>query len=527
MPAFTQRIFAAIYDPALAASERGVFKPHREYVAGRATGDVLEIGAGTGANLPYYSEDIKQGAQLTVTDPNPFMLRKLTAKATKLGMTIASSVAPATNMPFEDESFDTIVGTLVLCSVDDQADVINEVARLLRPGGEFRFMEHVRGKGRLRGIFQDISMPLWRTCFEGCHPNRNTIAAIKASALELIETTEFGNGLYPVRPHIVGFARKPAPIPIRESKKENWPVSGMSDFKTGAIELVATGFTFTEGPLWHPTGKLFVSDVDARIHYVIDLMTGYKSVIRENSGGTNGATFDLDGNVVYAQQDAQQIVRMEDDGEITLLADRFEGARLNRSNDVVTHSSGDIYFTDPQELIPEDERELGYSAIFRLSPDGALSVAAKDMNHPNGLAFSPDESILYATNSRPDPHLHAYDAAPDGTLSNPRFLADMPYVPAEGTFEKYPGVFRSRDELGGVPDGMKVDEAGRILCTGPRSIWVFEPDGTHLGMIALPELPANLAFGDPDRQTIFVTARTSVYKLRTDVPGTKLPGMPA
>ena len=304
-------------------------------------------------------------------------------------------------------------------------------------------------------------------------------------------------------------------------------MTGMSDFKTGTIGLVATGFVFTEGPLWHPTGKLFVSDVEARIHYVVDLMTGHKSVIRTDSGGTNGATFDLDGNVVYAEQDAQRIVRMEDDGEITLLADRFEGARLNRSNDVVTHRSGDIYFTDPQVLMSDDERELGYSAIFRLSPGGKLTVAASDMNHPNGLAFSPDETVLYASNSRPDPHLRAYDAAPDGTLSNPRQLAEMPYVPAEGTFEKYPGVWRSREELGGVPDGMKVDEAGRILCTGPRGIWVFEPDGTHLGMIELPELPANLTFGDPDRQTIYVTARTSVYKFHADIPGTKLPGMPA
>jgi ubiquinone/menaquinone biosynthesis C-methylase UbiE len=205
MSAFTQRLFAAIYDPALKASERGAFKAHREYVAGRAHGDVLEIGAGTGANLPYYSDDIR----LTVTDPNRFMLRKLTAKAAKREMTIDSSIAPATNMPFEDESFDVIVATLVLCSVPDQKDVIDEVTRLLRPGGEFRFMEHVRANGRLRGVIQDIATPIWRTCFEGCHPNRNTIATINASKLELVEAVDFGNGPYPVRPHVVGFARKP------------------------------------------------------------------------------------------------------------------------------------------------------------------------------------------------------------------------------------------------------------------------------------------------------------------------------
>jgi len=204
MSRLTQRLFAAIYDPALSASERGVFRPHREYVAGRASGDVLEIGAGTGANLSYYAPDVR----LTVTDPNPFMLRKLTAKAEKLGRTITSSVAPATDMPFEDESFDVIVGTLVLCSVRDQSDVIDEVTRLLRPGGEFRFMEHVRSPGRLKGLVQDVAMPVWRTCFEGCHPNRNTVAIIKASSLELVETKDFGNGPYPVRPHVVGFARR-------------------------------------------------------------------------------------------------------------------------------------------------------------------------------------------------------------------------------------------------------------------------------------------------------------------------------
>jgi gluconolactonase len=529
MSAFTQRLFAAIYDPALKASERGSYKSHREYVAGPAHGDVLEIGAGTGANLPYYPEDIR----LTVTDPNPFMLRRLTKKATKLEISVETLVAPATDMPFEDEAFDVIVATLMLCSVKDQKNVIAEVTRLLRPGGEFRFMEHVRSGGRLRGGLQDLATPLWRICSEGCHPNRNTIAAIKASNLELMEIEDFGNGPYPVRPHVVGFAQKAVKGEQEESDGGSTWITGMSDFKTGAIELVATGFVFTEGPLWHPTNKIFVSDVDARIHYVVDLMTGHKSVIRTDSGGANGATFDLDGNVVYAEQDARRIVRMPElaseniDGAITLLADCFEGARLNRSNDIVTHSSGDIYFTDPQVLMPDDERELGFSAIFKLTPDGQLSVAASDMNHPNGLAFSPDETVLYASNSRPDPHLRAYDVAADGTLSNPRQLAEMPYVPAEGTFEKYPGVWRSREELGGVPDGMKVDEAGRILCTGPRGIWVFDPDGTQQGLIQFPELPANLAFGDPDRQTIYVTARTSVYKFRTDVPGTKLPGMPS
>jgi sugar lactone lactonase YvrE len=291
-------------------------------------------------------------------------------------------------------------------------------------------------------------------------------------------------------------------------------------------ERVATGFEFTEGPLYHPDGYLYVSDVDARVHYWLDLSSGKKTVLRRESGGANGAIFDLNGYVVMCEQDTRKIVRFGADGSTKLLAEEFDGKRLNRSNDLALHSTGAIYFTDPQGLMPEAEREQGHSSIFRLHKNGRLDLLATDMNHPNGIAFSPDESVLYVSNSRPDPHLHAYDVNRDGLLANSRVLAEMPYVPADGMFEKYPGEFRPAREQGGVPDGLKVDEEGTIFCTGPRGVLAFNPYGEQTDLIELPELPANLTFGGPDRQTMYITARTSVYSLPVGTPGVKVPGTP-
>jgi gluconolactonase len=281
-------------------------------------------------------------------------------------------------------------------------------------------------------------------------------------------------------------------------------------FESLKPELVVSGFVFTEGPLWHPSGILYVSDVDAEIHYRIRLPgidgTAAKEVIRENSGGANGAVFDPQGRVVICEQVARRVVRYESDGSITQLADRFEGKRLNRSNDVVLHPDGSLYFTDPDKKgLPEEEKELGYAAIFRLRPDGELTLLARDMNHPNGLAFSRDHKSLYVSNSRPDPHLHAYDVSSSGELINSRRVCEMPYGPA--------------GELDGVPDGLKLDADGNIYSTGSGGIWVWDADENLLGVVELPELPANLGWGDSDNRTMFVTARTSVYRLRTTAPG--------
>lgn len=278
-------------------------------------------------------------------------------------------------------------------------------------------------------------------------------------------------------------------------------------FTSSEPSLVATGFVFAEGPLWHPNGILYVSDVDARIHYKIHLDEPVKKeIIRENSGGANGAVFDRDGKLAICEQDARRVVRYEQNCSITILAEHYQGKRLNRSNDIVLHPDGSLYFTDPdKKALSEEEKELGFAAIFRLNPDGELILLANDMNHPNGLAFSDDYTKLYVSNSRPDPHLHAYDVEPDGTLNNSRIIAEMPYGLS--------------GELDGVPDGLKLDAAGNIYSTGPRGIWVWDASENYLGLVETPELPANIGWGGLDNRTMFIAARTSVYSLRSVNPG--------
>lgn len=277
-------------------------------------------------------------------------------------------------------------------------------------------------------------------------------------------------------------------------------------FESLEPERVATGFVFTEGPLWDSSGFLYVSDVDALIHYKVDPATGSKEIIRKDSGGANGAVFDSQGRVVICEQEERRVRRYEKDGSLTLLASHHDGKRLNRSNDIVRGPNETFYFTDPDKKgLPEDQKEIGHAAIWRLWPDGRLEMVASDMNHPNGLAFSPDGKRLYVSNSRPDPHLHCYDVASDGSLSNSRRIDEMPYGP--------------KGELDGVPDGLKLDESGNIFSTGPGGIWIWNSDEELLGVFELPELPANLGWGASDRKTMYVTARTSVYSLRVKTAG--------
>ena len=265
-------------------------------------------------------------------------------------------------------------------------------------------------------------------------------------------------------------------------------------------QRLATGFVFTEGPLWHPDGFFYFVDVRASMLYRLP-PGGAPEVVREKTGGGNGTTFDLQGRLVLCEGDHRRVTRRDADGRFEVLMDRFEGKRLNRPNDVVCRSDGSIYFTDPGLRVPLAERELPYAAIYRVDPSGAVSMLA-DFEYPNGLAFSPDERTLYVANTRWAQYIHALEIGADGAMVRRRIFADM-----------------SSDETDGVPDGMKVDVQGRVYCTGPGGTWVFAPDGTRLGIIRTPEVPANLAFGGPDLRTLFFTARTSVYSLRVKVPG--------
>jgi gluconolactonase len=274
--------------------------------------------------------------------------------------------------------------------------------------------------------------------------------------------------------------------------------------ETTQAERLATGFVFTEGPLWHPDGFYYFADVRASMLYRITPGRPHE-VLREKTGGGNGTTFDLQGRLILCEGDNRRVTRRAADGRVEVLMDRFEGKRLNRPNDVVCRSDGSIYFTDPGLRVPFAEREVPHAGVYRVAPDGAVSLVA-DFEYPNGLAFSPDERLLYVANTRWAQYIHVLELDADGRMLRRRIFADM-----------------SSDETDGVPDGMKVDVEGRVYCTGPGGTWVFAPDGTRLGIIRTPEVPANLAFGGPDLRTLFFTARTSVYTLRAKVPGQPQP----
>jgi gluconolactonase len=272
-------------------------------------------------------------------------------------------------------------------------------------------------------------------------------------------------------------------------------------------ERLATGFEFTEGPLWHPDGYLLF--VDIRRSQIFKLRPGGEpEIIRENSGESNGMTFDLQGRLVICEMINRQVTRMEADGSFTVLADKWNNQRLNRPNDVVGKSDGSLYFTNPgRERLDPAVVDMASNSVHRIRSDGSVDNIVPTIDYPNGLAFSPDESVFYVANTRPGQYIMAYDVNPDGTVSNARRFADMPSAHANN----------------GVPDGMKVDVEGRVYCTGPDGCWVFTPSGERLGIIRLPEFPANCAWGGPDHQTMFFTANTSIYSLRMKTPGTKIP----
>jgi gluconolactonase len=279
----------------------------------------------------------------------------------------------------------------------------------------------------------------------------------------------------------------------------------MSDALSGILETtkaerLATGFVFTEGPLWHPDG--FYYFVDIRRSNLHRLTPGKEpELVRANTGEGNGTTFDLQGRLVICEGGNRRVTRWSAGEQSEILMDRFEGKRLNRPNDVVCKSDGSIYFTDPGLRVPLAERELASAGVYRVAPDGTTTLVA-DCEYPNGLAFSPDERVLYVANTRWTQYIHALELDASGGLVRRRIFADM-----------------SSDETDGVPDGMKVDVEGRVFCTGPGGTWVFASDGARLGIIRTPEVPANLAFGGSDLRTLFFTARTSVYTLRMKVPG--------
>jgi gluconolactonase len=269
--------------------------------------------------------------------------------------------------------------------------------------------------------------------------------------------------------------------------------------ESGDPEQVATGFQFTEGPVWQPDGSLLFSDIPASRTYRWT-PEGGAQIWREPTGNANGLTLDRRGRLLACEHSGRRVSRIEADGSVVAVAERYQDRRLNSPNDIVVKSDGLIYFTDPPYGIKPEEREQPCNGVYRILPDGTLELLVDDFDRPNGLAFSPDESILYIDDS-PRRHVRAFDVRPDGTLVNSRIIADMDH-PQPGS-----------------PDGMKIDREGHLYVTGATGVWVFEPDGTCLGVVVTPERPANCAWGDADRQSLYITARTSLYRIRVKVPG--------
>jgi gluconolactonase len=289
--------------------------------------------------------------------------------------------------------------------------------------------------------------------------------------------------------------------------------------QTAQIEKLAGGFAFIEGPVWRPFGALWFSDVIGNVTRqwtpdgkVKELLRpgGYDGNSLPAGGfiGPNGATAGANSTVVMCQHGNRRVVSITNALDVTTIIDSFEGRKFNSPNDVVYRSDGSMYFTDPPYGLPnmdeDPSKELSFNGVFKLT-SGKLQVIITDMTRPNGLAFSPDEKTLYVANSDENYRVwNRYDVQPDGTVKNGSVFADVSASPDSG-----------------LPDGMKIDSRGNIWATGPGGVWVFTPAGKHLGTITPPEQPANCAWGD-DGKTLYMTAVTGLYRIRTLVAGQKM-----
>jgi len=271
--------------------------------------------------------------------------------------------------------------------------------------------------------------------------------------------------------------------------------SAAQDFTDLRVDRVATRYVFTDGPVWSRDGYLIFSDVPG--DQILQLKPGVPmSIYRAKSNGAAGNTFDVQGRFYSCETHARRVTRTDKKGAIEVLADRWQGKRLNAPNDIVVRKDGHIYFTDPAFGNQQDARELDFYGVYHISPRGELELVAKPKGRPNGVALSPNGRFLYVSNS--DEHnLRAYDLDHNGAASNERILVSG---------------------IDGVADGVRVDEKGNIYIAANK-IDVYTPEGKTLGAIDMSEPPSNCAFGDPDFEGLFITARTSVYHVRLNVKG--------
>jgi gluconolactonase len=263
---------------------------------------------------------------------------------------------------------------------------------------------------------------------------------------------------------------------------------------------VATGFGFTEGPVWDKDNFLYVSDEEQNKIYRVNPDGSRQTVIA--LGDPDGSTYDLDQQLLDCASVLRAIIRITSDGKYSVLAERYQGKRFNSPNDLVVGPDKAIYFTDPTlDLAKGQRQEIPFQGVYRLGADGSVRLETSDLTQPNGLAFSPDGKRLYIDDSD-QRNIRVYDFDASGTLSSGRIFGD------------------ENDKADdGVPDGMKVDRNGNLFVVGPKGIWVWDAEGHHLGTIVTPEQPANLAWGDKDYKTLYITATTSIYSIRTATCG--------
>jgi gluconolactonase len=264
------------------------------------------------------------------------------------------------------------------------------------------------------------------------------------------------------------------------------------------VEQLATGFQFTEGPTWDGESRLYFSDIPADTIFRVDL-AGQATTFLKPSGKSNGLMFDRDGTLLACRHWERNVARITPEGKVTVVADAYEGKRLNSPNDLIIASDEAIYFTDPHYGLEGRPQEQDCEAVYRIAPDGKLTRVIDDMTRPNGIFISPDRRTLYVADSERRA-IRAYDLRPDGSAANGRDFADL------------------RHEGPGVPDGMTLDSEGNVYCTN-GGVWVLSPEGKHLGTIEVPEVSANCTFGGPDNRDLFITASKSIYRIRLNAKG--------